>query len=134
MQFQTTKTFRCRRKKAWLSERFDDGLVFIKAPSAENALLNTFLPRTRGCRYAPTGFMYIDCLWVSGAFKGARIFNRFARLCRKRQQKNKGKKGMCILSSAKNVRFLPTRNFWRIRVFAPCDESSNGIEFLVSSV
>ena len=37
-------------KKDWLKHRFDEGLVFTAARSAENALSNIFPPKTPGCR------------------------------------------------------------------------------------
>lgn len=35
-------------KKIWLKERFDDGLVFLKANSGANALLNIYPLKMRG--------------------------------------------------------------------------------------
>ena len=40
-------------KKAWLSERFGDGLVFSKARKEENVLLNISLLKKHGIRYQP---------------------------------------------------------------------------------
>ncbi len=35
-------------KKAWLADRFDEGLVFLRAQSVASALLSTFLLRVHG--------------------------------------------------------------------------------------
>ena len=41
-------------KKAWLKERLDEGLVFLKSTQRGNALLNISLPSMRGCRLRRT--------------------------------------------------------------------------------
>ena len=57
-------------KKAWLAERFADGLVFKKGDVRGKCFIE-YLPAENA--WAPIdapGFMYIDCLWVSGQYKG----------------------------------------------------------------
>ena len=49
--------------------------------------------------------MYIDCLWVSGQFKGHGYSNLQLDACI-RDSKEKGKKGLVILSSKKKMGFL----------------------------
>lgn len=44
--------------------------------------------------------MYIDCFWVSGSFKGHGYSNDLLSKCIE-DSKEKGKAGLCILSSAK---------------------------------
>ncbi len=44
------KDIQVASKKAWLTERFDEGLVFSKRQSAGNALSSISLPKTHGCR------------------------------------------------------------------------------------
>lgn len=38
-------------KKAWLSERFEDGLVFLKVQKEESVLLNISLLKMHGIRF-----------------------------------------------------------------------------------
>ena len=49
-------------------------------------------------------YIYMDCLWVSGSFKGHGYSNDLLDACIK-DSKSKGKVGLCILSSKKNYRF-----------------------------
>lgn len=51
------------------------------------------------------GYLYIDCLWVSGQFKGQGYSNLLLEECIK-DGREKGKKGLVILSSEKKMAFL----------------------------
>ena len=85
-------------KKAWLKERLDEGLVFLKG-NARGKCFIEYIPAEYA--WAPVeakGYMVIDCLWVSGQFKGAWVLQPPAgRLYR--GQQGEGKKGLVILSS-----------------------------------
>ena len=71
--------------------------------------------------------MYIDCLWVSGSLKGHGYSTDLLCECI-RDSKEKGKIGLCILSSAKKKPFLSDPAFLKHKGFSVCDEADNGIE------
>ena len=71
--------------------------------------------------------MYIDCLWVAGSFKGHGYGADLLDACME-DSKNKGKKGLCILSSGKKKSFLSDPKFLRYKGFKVCDEADNGIQ------
>ena len=71
--------------------------------------------------------MYIDCLWVSGSFKGHGYSNDLLTACIE-DSKEKGKKGLCILSSAKKKPFLADPKYLTHKGFSVCDEADNGIQ------
>ena len=71
--------------------------------------------------------MYIDCLWVSGSFKGHGYSNDLLEECIK-DSKDKGKTGLCILSSAKKKPFLADPKYLAYKGFKVCDEADNGIQ------
>ena len=54
---------------------------------------------------AADGYMYIDCLWVSGQFKGHGYSSELLAECI-RDSREKGKKGLCVLSFEKETRFF----------------------------
>lgn len=56
------------------------------------------------------GYMYIDCLWVAGSFKGNGYSTDLLNACIE-DSKNKGKKGLCILAAAKKKPFLADPKF-----------------------
>ena len=73
------------------------------------------------------GYMYIDCLWVSGSFKGNGYSTDLLNACIE-DSKEKGKKGICILSAAKKKPFLADPKFLKYKDFTICDEADNGIQ------
>ena len=92
-------------KKAWLKDRFDDGLVFLKSVERGKCFIE-YLPAENAWNPLDAkGYMYIDCLWVSGSFKGHGYSNDLLESCIN-DSKSKGKMGLCILSSQKKLPFL----------------------------
>ena len=73
------------------------------------------------------GYMYIDCLWVSGSFKGHGYSNDLLSACIA-DSREKGKQGLCILSAAKKKPFLADPKYLKYKGFTVCDESDNGIQ------
>ena len=114
-------------KKSWLKDRFDEGLVFLKSTERGKCFIE-YLP----AEYAwnpidADGWIYIDCLWVSGSMKGHGYSNDLLNECI-RDAKGQGKKGLCILSSAKKKPFLADPKFLKYKGFSVCDEADNGIQ------
>ena len=54
-------------KKAWLSERFDEGLVFLKSVERGKCFIEYIPAENAWIPIEADGYVYIDCLWVSGA-------------------------------------------------------------------
>lgn len=114
-------------KKAWLSERFDEGLVFLKSTERGKCFIEYIPAENAWNPIDADGYMYIDCLWVSGSFKGHGYSTDLLNECIK-DSKEKGKVGLCILSSAKKKPFLADPKFLKYKGFTVCDEADNGIE------
>ena len=57
-------------KKAWLADRFDEGLVFLKSVERGKCFIEYIPAENAWVPIKADGYMYIDCLWVSGSFKG----------------------------------------------------------------
>lgn len=114
-------------KKAWLKERFADGLVFLKSAERGKCFIEYIPAENAWVPIIAEGYMYIDCLWVSGSFKGHGYSNDLLGECI-RDSKEKGKKGLCILSAAKKKPFLADPKYLKYKGFAVGDESDNGIQ------
>lgn len=71
-------------------------------------------------------YIAINCLWVSGSFKGKGYSSELLEQCIS-DSKAKGKKGLCILSSAKKKPYLADPKFLAYKGFVVCDEAKNGI-------
>lgn len=116
-------------KKAWLKERFADGLVFLKSEERGKCFIE-YLPAENAWNpILVDDYMYIDCLWVAGSFKGKGYSTDLLNACIKDSQ-SKGKKGLCILSSKKKKPFLADPKFLQHKGFQVCDESDNGIQLM----
>ena len=114
-------------KKAWLAERFEDGLVFLKSVERGKCFIEYIPAENAWNPLDAPGYMYIDCLWVSGALKGHGYSNDLLGACVE-DSKKKGKKGLCILSAAKKKPFLADPKYLKYKGFKVCDEADNGIQ------
>lgn len=114
-------------KKAWLKERFDDGLVFLKSTERGKCFIEYIPAENAWNPIIADGYMYIDCLWVSGSFKGHGYSTDLLNACIE-DAKAKRKIGLCILAAAKKKPFLADPKFLKYKGFSVCDEADNGIQ------
>ena len=114
-------------KKAWLAARFDEGLVFLKSTERGKCFIEYIPAENAWVPIEADGYMYIDCLWVSGSFKGHGYSNDLLAACEK-DSRAQGKKGLCILSSAKKKPFLADPKYLKHKGFAVSDEADGGIQ------
>lgn len=121
------KDIQVSSKKAWLADRFDDGLVFLKSVERGKCFIEYIPAENAWNPIDADGYTYIDCLWVSGSFKGHGYSNDLLAACIE-DSKEKGKKGLCILSSAKKKPFLADPKYLTHKGFSVCDEADNGIQ------
>lgn len=91
-------------KKAWLKERIDDGLVFLKSIERGKCFIEYIPAENAWNPIIADGYMYIDCLWVAGSFKGNGYSTDLLNACIE-DSKAKGKKGTVyiIISEEKDV-------------------------------
>ena len=114
-------------KKAWLADRLDEGLVFLKSTERGKCFIE-YLPAEMAWNpiEAP-GYLYIDCLWVSGSLKGHGYSNDLLGACVDDGRRS-GKKGICILSAKKKLPFLADPKYLEHKGFTVCDEADNGVQ------
>lgn len=121
------KDIQVSSKKAWLLQRFDEGLVFLKSVERGKCFIEYIPAENAWNPINADGYMYIDCLWVSGSLKGHGYSNDLLNECIE-DSRNKGKKGLCILSAAKKKPFLEDPKYLRYKGFSVSDEADNGIQ------
>lgn len=73
--------------------------------------------------------MYIDCLWVSGKFKGQGYSSELMDRCIE-DSKAKGKKGLVILSSGEKRGFLADHKYLEYKGFETVDTSEPYFELM----
>ena len=116
-------------KKEWLSERLDEGLVFLKGDVRGKCFIE-YIPAEYA--WAPVDaddYMFIDCLWISGQFKGHGYSNQLLDECI-RDSKAKGKKGLTVLSSKKKMGFLSDPKYLQYKGFVVADTADPYFELL----
>ena len=116
-------------KKAWLKERFDDGLVFLKCDVRGKCFIEYIPAENAWAPIEAEGYMYIDCLWVSGQFKGHGYSNLLLEACIN-DAKSKGKKGLVILSSKKKRGFLADPKYLEYKGFSVADTAEPYFELM----
>ena len=114
-------------KKSWLKERFDEGLVFLKSVERGKCFIEYIPAENAWIPIIADEYMYIDCLWVAGSFKGHGYSSDLLNACIE-DSKSKGKKGLCILAAAKKKPFLADPKYLKYKGFIVCDEADNGIQ------
>ena len=106
--FPTIKIFKYHQRR--LADRFDEGLVFLKSVERGKCFIE-YIPAE--CAWNPIeapGYMYINCLWVSGSFKGHGYSSDLLSKCIE-DSREKGKEGLCILAAARKKPFLADSKF-----------------------
>ena len=116
-------------KKEWLKDRFNEGLVFLKSAERGKCFIEYIPAENAWVPIIADNYMYIDCFWVSGSFKGHGYANDLLNACIN-DSKAKGKAGICILSSAKKKPFLSDPKYLIYKGFKIADESDAGINLL----
>ncbi len=114
-------------KKSWLADRFEEGLVFLKSVERGKCFIEYIPAENAWNPLQADGYTYIDCLWVSGSFQGHGYSSDLLGECI-RDSREKGRKGLCILSSARKKPFLADPKYLKHKGFLVCDEADNGIQ------
>lgn len=116
-------------KKSWLKERLDEGLVFLKCDVRGKCFIEYIPAEYAWAPVQADGYMYIDCLWVAGQFKGHGYSNLLLEECVK-DSKGKGKKGLVVLSSKKKMGYLADPKYLRYKGFETVDTASPYFELM----
>ena len=116
-------------KKNWLKERLDEGLVFLKGNVRGKCFIEYIPAEYAWAPIEAQGYMYIDCLWVSGQFKGHGYSNLLLDACIE-DSKAKGKKGLVILSSRKKMGFLSDPKYIGYKGFQTADTAEPYFELM----
>lgn len=117
-------------KKEWLKQRFDEGLVFCRSEERGKCFIEYIPAENAWVPIMAEGYIYINCLWVSGSLKGHGYSNDLLDECI-RDAEAQGRKGLCILSSEKRKKeFLADPNYLAYKGFFVADTSETGITLM----
>lgn len=116
-------------KKNWMKEQLKDGLVFLKGNVRGKCFIEYMPAENAWMPIEAEGYMYINCFWISGQFKGKGYANQLLEECI-RDSKEKGKKGLCIRASAKKKPFLSEGDYLKYKGFQVADTAEPFFELL----
>ncbi|WFA08940.1 N-acetyltransferase [Tissierella sp. Yu-01] len=116
-------------KKMWMMDRFSDGLVFKKLDARGKVFIEYIPAEKAWCPISAPNYMYINCFWVSGQFKGQGYANRLLEHCIV-DAKTKGKCGLTVLSSHKKLPFLSDPQYLKHKGFLVGDTALPSFELL----
>ena len=117
-------------KKEWLKQRFEEGLVFYRSAERGKCFIEYIPAENAWVPIDADGYIYINCLWVSGSMKGHGYSNDLLNECI-RDAKEQEKKGVCILSSeGRKKEFLADPKYLKFKGFSVADTSDCGITLM----
>lgn len=118
------------KKKEWLKERFDEGLVFYRSAERGKCFIEYIPAENAWVPVEADGYIYINCMWIAGAMKGHGYSNDLLSHCINDTWKQ-GKKGVCILSSDKRKKeFLSDPKYMAYKNFSVADTTATGINLM----
>lgn len=123
------KDIQVSSKKSWMQQCFNDGLVFLKSTERGKCFIEYIPAENAWVPIIADGYLYIDCFWVSGSFKGHGYSNDLLNACIE-DARTAGKAGLCVLSSAKKRPFLSDPKHLAYKGFRVADESGCGINLM----
>lgn len=117
-------------KKEWLKQRFEEGLVFYRSAERGKCFIEYIPAENAWVPIDAAGWLYINCLWVSGSLKGHGYSSDLLEECL-RDAKAQGKNGVCILCAEGRKReFLADPKFLTHKGFKVSDISDCGINLM----
>lgn len=116
-------------KKEWMKNQFKEGLVFKKLDARGKIFIEYIPAENAWCPIEAEGYIYINCFWVSGQYKGKGYANRLLEECIA-DAKAGGKKGLVIFSSIKKMPFLSDPKYLKYKGFKICDTAEPYYELL----
>ena len=117
-------------KKEWLKQRFDEGLVFYRSEERGKCFIEYIPAENAWVPIEADGYLYINCLWVSGSMKGHGYSTELLDKCI-RDAGAQGKSGLCILCAEGRKReFMADPKFLAHKGFLLADTSDCSITLL----
>ncbi len=116
-------------KKEWLKERFADGYRFYKMSGQGKAFIESVPAENAWAPVSASGYVFIDCFWVSGALAKKGYGTELLNVCIK-NAKREGKKGLVAISSERKCPFLSDPQFYKKSGFLIADTAEPYFELL----
>lgn len=116
------KDIQVSSKKAWLTERLKEGLVFLKSTERGKCFIEYIPAENAWYPIEANNYMHINCFWVSGSFKGHGYSNDLLNACIA-DAKALGKHGITVVTSPKKMPFLSDPKYLSYKGFKIADSA-----------
>ncbi len=113
-------------KKTWLKSQLDQGLTFRKLDARGKIFIEYSPVETCFKPVTGSGYLFINCLWVSGRFKGQGHAKDLLSLCKKDAQNTNG---IAVISGKKP--FLTDSKFYAAHGFKKIDTAPPYFDLMV---
>ncbi len=117
-----------KAKKEWLKDRFKDGLIFKKFDVRQKVFIEYIPADNAWCPIEAPGYMFINCFWVAGSYKGKGYGSKLLDECFKDSE---GMNGVVVLTSKTKKPYMSDKTFFIKKGFSVCDTASPYFELLV---
>lgn len=107
-------------KKEWLTQRMEDGLTFYKADVRGKVFIEYIPAKYAWYPIDADNYMFINCFWVSGQYKGQGISNDLLAQCIE-DAKASNMDGIAVLSSKKKMPYLSDPKYLAYKGFQIAD-------------
>lgn len=107
-------------KKAWMRAAFPAGYRFVRLDGPGKVFIETMPAESAWSSICAEGWLFIDCFWVSGQFKGKGYGARLLAEA-ERQAREAGKKGLVAVTADKKRPFLSDPGFYAHHGFTVAD-------------
>lgn len=123
-------------KKAWLGCRMAEGLRFIKG-NERGKIFIEYGPAEKAWvpldQETVEGYIYVNCFWVSGSFKGKGYGKALLAQC-EADAREQGKKGVIFTVGKKKLPYLTDKKFLEKQGYRVSDATATGFELLVKKL
>lgn len=121
--------YRAQTKKNWMKCEFDNGLVFKRLDQRGKVFIEYAPVETIWKPIQGKNYLVINCLWVSGQFKGKGFSTQLLDECIA-DARFQNKDGIAVVSSTKSKPFLTDKKFYLKHGFTPVDTAPPYFELL----
>ncbi|WP_411844572.1 GNAT family N-acetyltransferase [Schinkia azotoformans] len=108
-------------KKEWLAERMDEGLVFYRLNERAKVFIEYLPAEMAWIPIQAPNYMYINCIWVSGKFKGSGHAKQLLNKC-KADAMALGMDGIVHIVGKKKYPYLSEKRFFEYMGFESVDQ------------
>lgn len=116
-------------KKAWMKKQFENGLTFRRLDARGKVFIEYMPSEHAWCPIEAEGYLFINCFWVSGQYKGQGYADKLLETCIS-DAVAQNKKGLVVLSSNKKMPFLSDPKYLKHRGFRVADNAIPYYELL----